>query len=137
MAEPNIQNFHLDAAGEKAQGFSIAVRAGDILHIGGLVGGYDGTKVTAPNDPTAQTQDIYDTLRKVLEAHGATARNIVEETIFVTDVACFASIGPIRSKFYADAGAEFPSTVGVMTPGLAVSGLMVETRAVAFLGTTS
>lgn len=61
-------------------GVSEAVRAGDFLYIGGIVAFDDEGNVIAPNDGVKQMEVIYGYVKKILAGHGATAKNIVDET---------------------------------------------------------
>ncbi len=134
MADTDIQAFHLNEEFEATWGFSIAVRAGQTLYIGGLVSSADDGSALGPDDPELQVRTIYEKLKTVLAARGATFRNVVEETIYVLDFERLGDALGIRAEFYAKDGAEMPSTCGVQVAGLSLEGLLLEVRAVAYLG---
>ena len=64
--------------------FAQGVKVGNILYLAGQVGIGDEGNVGA--DITEQTKLAYSNIRKVLSEFGATMANIVDETMFVTDM---------------------------------------------------
>lgn len=124
--------FHLNEELEKAFGFSMAVPAGCLLFVGGLVGMDSEGKPVTPDDPVSQTDRIYDQLEQVLSAYELDLKAVVSETVYVTDVALLEAIGSRRAARYANAGAAFPSVAGVEVQGLSVPGLVVEATAIAY-----
>ena len=113
---------------------SEAVRAGDYLYIGGIVAFGDDGSVIAPNDGKKQAEVIYSRIKQLLAANGADAKNVVSETIYLTDWPRYFNGAPVRQKFYDDAGAAYPSMVGVEVVSLAEQGLVMEVQLVAHLG---
>ena len=113
-----------------------SARAGDFVYIGGIIATDIDGNVIAPNDGAAQAEIVYSRIKKILEAHGADYRNVVSETIYLTDWERFGAGAEIRKKYYDDAGAAYPSAVGQEVVSLAVPGLVMEVQMVAYIGET-
>lgn len=125
------QVFHLRAEGEKAFGYAAAVRVGSLLFISGALSVDEGFAVVAPGDMQAQIGNVYRDLEAALRAHGAGFRNVVKETIFVTDMPAFLAANEHRTRLYEGFGP--PATTAVQVVGLAFPGLMIEIEAIADL----
>lgn len=119
-----------------AYGVSESVRAGDFIYIGGIIATDGDGEVIAPYDGKTQVQVVYERIGKILAAHGATYRNVVSETIYITDWVRFAAGADVRKKFFDDAGAAYPSAVGAEVVALALPGLVLEVQMVAYVGET-
>ena len=116
-------------------GASEAVRAGDFLFIGGLVAADAKGNTMAPHDGAAQAKIIYDRVQKILEANGGSAKDIVSETIYITDwQRWFDGAKQHRIQFYDKAGAAYPAATGIEVLSLVDSALVFEVALVAYLG---
>jgi 2-iminobutanoate/2-iminopropanoate deaminase len=113
-----------------------SVRAGDFIFIGGIIATDMDGAVIAPYDGAAQAEIVYSRIKTILEAHGASYRNVVSETIYLTYWDRYYAGAEIRKKFFTDAGAEFASAVGQEVVSLAVPGLVMEVQMVAYMGET-
>ena len=113
-----------------------SVRAGDFIFIGGIIATDMDGAVIAPYDGARQAEIVYSRIKTILEAHGASYRNVVSETIYLTDWERYYAGAEIRKKFFTDAGAEFASAVGQEVVNLAVPGLVMEVQMVAYMGET-
>lgn len=135
-AQPGSESHINEAIGKAyaSYGVSEAVRAGDFLFIGGIVAFDDEGKVIAPNDGVKQMEVIYGYIKKILADHGATARNVVNETHFANNMDQYFAGAPVRLKFYDDAGAAYPTSVLTKVAGLVDPGLVVEIKVIAYLG---
>jgi len=72
--------FHLIPEMERDYCMSLAVRAGDLLYIGGLTAtDGEGNELYA-DDAGMQMKAVYEKMGRVLEAHGGCATDIVSET---------------------------------------------------------
>jgi len=117
-----------------AYGVSESVRAGDFIYIGGIIATDKDGNVIGPNDGAAQAKVVYGRIKTILEAHGASYKNVVSETIYLTDWDRFGAGADIRKSFYDEAGAAYPSAVGQEVVNLAVPGLVMEIQMVAYVG---
>ncbi len=88
---------------------------------GALVGG---------DDVAAQAEAVFATLKLVLAEAGASARDVVKVTVFLTDVDDRPSINPVRQAFF---GETRPASTLVEVSRLAIPGAKLEVEAVAVL----
>lgn len=115
-------------------GASQAVRAGDFLHIGGIVAMDEGGATVAPHDGAGQAVVIYDQVRKLLAVHGLDAKSVVSEALYITNYDEYWKAAPVRQKFYDEAGAAYPSTVGFQVVALSAPDYVFEVKIVAYVG---
>jgi enamine deaminase RidA (YjgF/YER057c/UK114 family) len=102
------------APGETIYGLAQAVRVGDVVHVSGQTASGDAPVAGMHAQMTA----AYAKIAALLEGYGATMADVVDETIFVTDMA---------------AGVEAAIAVrrGVYAPHFALASTIVEVRALA------
>lgn len=74
-------------------GFSRAVRAGNVVAVGGTTAG-SGGKPVAIGDPAAQTRAILEIIAKALEDAGAGLNDVIRTRIYLVG-ACMASSSAI------------------------------------------
>ncbi len=135
-AEPG-SGFHVNdklAAAYTEYGASQAVRGGDFLFIGGIVAMADDGSTIAPHDGAGQAKVIYDYITRLLAQHGATARNVVSESLYIATYDEYWKGAPVRQKFYDDAGAAYPSTVGFQVVSLSADDYVFEVHLTAYVG---
>ena len=87
--------------GPYAELIAQAVQVGDIIYLSGQVGVDE--RGSAPDDIVAQTVLAYQNVKVVLAEFGATLDNVVEETVFVTDMA--ETMSQVQEIFDARASA--------------------------------
>ena len=88
-------------SGPYAELIAQAVQVGEIIYLSGQVGVDE--RGSAPDDIVAQTVLAYQNVKAVLAEFGATLDNVVEETVFVTDMA--ESMSQVQEIFAARASA--------------------------------
>ena len=131
-AQPGSVSSSSEALGAvyKQYGASQAVRSGDMLYIGGIVAMADDGSTIAPHDGAKQAEVIYQFIRMLLKKHGATARNVVSETLYIKNYPEYWKGAPIRQKFYDEVGAAYPSTVGFEVVSLSAEDYVFEVQMV-------
>lgn len=82
--------------------YSHAVLVGDTLYTSGQIGLNPATGKMAGDSIEEQANQILSNLESVLEAAGMTFANVVKTTVFLTDLADFATVNGIY-------GTKFPS----------------------------
>ena len=135
MMTPKPQHFHLAPKLEEKYCFSIAVRAGDYVFIGGLTASDDQGNELHPNDAALQMKNIYEQMGHILAQHGGSAADIVSETIYYSVGAdeYNEALFPHRQAFYS--GCEAPSVAGMQVVGFTSEAIKVEVTAIAYLPT--
>lgn len=113
--------------------FAQGVKVGNVLYLAGQVGVDE--KGNPGSDITAQTELAYANIRKVLEQFDATMDNIVDETMFVTDMAEVMSnsdtVFGARAKAYG--GTPEVCQTLLQVSGLVLPALKLEIKCVAHL----
>ena len=69
-----------------------------------------------------------------IKAHGASAKNVISETIYITGLQFMVEGDDIRRAFYVDAKAAFPTAAAVQVVALTYPALVLEVEIVAYLG---
>jgi reactive intermediate/imine deaminase len=92
--------------------YSQAVRAGNTLWLSGQIPLDPATKELVQGDIEVQTRRVFDNIKAILAAAGASFDGVVKTTIFLTDLANFAVVNKIMAEYFRE---PYParSTVGV------------------------
>jgi len=95
--------------------YSQAVRVGDFLYTSGQVALDPATGQMVAGDIEAQTVRVFENLKAVLEAAGASLAQVFKTTVFLKDMNDFAAMNAIYGKYLAPEGTVAParSTVEV------------------------
>lgn len=130
---------------EEAFGYAQAVQVGRTIYVSGQLshdetGKFIGAaplnskgEILDSSNMELQMRTSYANAEKLLENFGATLDHVVEETIFVTDMAAaFAVAGKVRKAAYGTDRPACASTI-VAIPGLAIAGQLVEVSFTAVL----
>jgi 2-iminobutanoate/2-iminopropanoate deaminase len=109
--------------------YSQAVRVGNFIYTAGQIALVPETGQLVDGGIEVQTQQVMQNLANVLKAAGSSLANIVKTTIFVTNLADFATINKVYGSFFTS-NPPARSTVQVAALPL---GAKVEIEAVAIL----
>jgi len=100
---------------EESYGFAQAVRVGDTVYVSGQVG-CDGDK--RPADMEGQMRIAYRRIERALAECGATMRDVVDETLYVTDFGAAARAArAVRSAAYGTPVEVASTLIGVAMIG--------------------
>ena len=112
--------------------YSQAIRMGDWLFTSGQIALNPATGEMATGDVKAQTRQVLENLKAVLEAGGSKLSNVLKTTVFVMDLGQFATINSEYESFFKEfgGGAAFPSRSTVQVSALP-RGSLVEIEAIA------
>jgi enamine deaminase RidA (YjgF/YER057c/UK114 family) len=125
------QAFHLYPEIEKSVGYTQAILAGDTLYMSGMISVDEKLNLIGAGDMRLQAQTVYEILQRVLQHHDMTLKNVVKETVFVTDIAAMANGRSARAAAYASAGAYPPASSMVEVKGLFLAEAMIEVEMIA------
>jgi 2-iminobutanoate/2-iminopropanoate deaminase len=115
---------------EAEYGYAQAVQVDDTIYVAGQVSHDDAGNIVGEGDMEAQMRQAYTNAEALLAKFGATLENIVDETLFVTDMeAAFAA--RVKMKDEAFGGSPGIASTIVEISRLALPPLMVEIRLVA------
>jgi 2-iminobutanoate/2-iminopropanoate deaminase len=105
-------------------------RVGNTVYVAGQLALDKGGKLVGPNDIGAQTRQIFENMRRVLEGGGAGLRDVVTLTVFVTDIRYREGYGEVRQEFFR---VDPPASTLVQVAALAIPGALIEIEAVAVI----
>ena len=126
----NKQAKSLGMPWEREYGYAQAVKVGDTIYVAGQVSHDDQGKVLGEGDMEIQMRAAYANVAKVLAQYGATMENLVDETVFVTDMdAAFRARVKMKQEVFG--GSPVLTSTIVQIQRLAFPSLMVEIRCVA------
>jgi 2-iminobutanoate/2-iminopropanoate deaminase len=110
--------------------YSQGVKAGEHVHVSGLVGIDVSTGNLAGSPIQEQTRQALTNCQAVLQAAGATMADVVEVGVLLTDPTDFAGMNDEYATWFP---AE-PPTRYVAKLGVEIPGVLVSIRMTAFLG---
>jgi reactive intermediate/imine deaminase len=110
--------------------YSQAVKAGEHVHVSGLVGIDESTGGLAGSTIREQTRQALRNCQAVLDAAGATLDDVVEVGVLLANPADFVGMNEEYATWFpADPPTRYVAKLGVEIPGV-----LVSIRMTAFLG---
>jgi 2-iminobutanoate/2-iminopropanoate deaminase len=127
-----MQTLHSPKVKEPApRTWSNAKRCGDQFFVSGMTA-HDGQgKVEGDASMYGQALTTFRKIQGMVEAAGAKMDDIIEMTIYVTDIAQRKEVWRAREQFFSG---DFPCSTLVEVKGLAVPELLVEINCSGFAG---
>ena len=107
--------------------YSQAIALGNFLFAAGQIPLDPSTGELVGTDVTTQTDRVCQNIRAVLKANDMTFTNVVKTTVFLTDLANFAAMNAVYSKYFAE---PFPARSTIQVAGLP-RGSQVEIEVIA------
>jgi enamine deaminase RidA (YjgF/YER057c/UK114 family) len=111
--------------------FSPAVRAGNLLFIAGTTATDENNALVGAGDIVAQTRYIYQKFAKLLAVAGASLKDVVETTEYITTTENYRGTADVRREVFK--GAPYPTATGVIVNGLLREGALIEISAIAVI----
>jgi 2-iminobutanoate/2-iminopropanoate deaminase len=130
MGAKTRREIRVDALSEPLSHYADAVVWGDMLFVSG-VAPLDRAGRLVGDDAPAQTRQIFENMKLILDAAGAGFRDVLRVTVYLTDVNDRKAINPVRQEYFGDAR---PASTLIEVSALAVPGMKVEIEAVFGLG---
>lgn len=119
--------IHTDNAPKAVGPYSQAVQMGDFLFCSGQISIDPKTNEVFSGDIKTQTEMVMKNIESVLAAANMNFSNIIKTTIFITNMADFATVNEVYSKFFKEAP---PARSTVAVAGLP-KGVNVEIEVIA------
>ena len=107
--------------------YSQAIAVGNLLFCAGQIPLDPVTGELVGADVTEQTERVCQNISGVLQANDMTFTNVVKSTVFLTDLANFAAMNAVYSKYFRE---PFPARSTIQVAGLP-RGAQVEIEVVA------
>jgi len=115
------------SAAKAMAAYSPAVEAGGLVFLSGQVGLIPATGERAPDDVAAQAHQVMSNIGAVLDDVGLGYADIVKATVFLADIADFATVNEVYGSYFA---AGYPARSAVQA-GALPGGFLVEIEVVA------
>lgn len=108
--------------------YSPAVKAGNFVYVAGQVGRNEELKVVEAKE--AQFAQAFENVKKVLVAAGAKLEDIIDMVTYFTDIRDLPLFIQVKDRYITK---SYPAWTAITTPALAMPGLLVEIKCVAFI----
>jgi reactive intermediate/imine deaminase len=109
--------------------YSQAVRVGNTIWVSGQIPLDPVTKELVKGDMEAQVRRVFDNLKAIVAAAGATFDDVVKATVFLTDLAHFALVNKVMAEYFRE---PFPARAAVGVASLP-RGALVEVECIVAL----
>ncbi|HEX7680241.1 MAG TPA: RidA family protein [Thermoanaerobaculia bacterium] len=109
--------------------YSQAIRSGSIIYTSGQIALDPATGNLVDGDFAAQVRRVFENLKAVLTAGGTNFSSVVKATVYLTDLANFATLNEIYASYFGDTKPA-RTTVGV---GQLPRGALVEIDLIAIV----
>lgn len=107
--------------------YTPAIRIGDFLFISGQIGIEPGSGKLAPGGVAAEAKQLLENLSGLVKAGGSSMDKVVKTTIFLTNIADFATVNEIYAQYFPS---EPPARSTIQVAALP-GGALVEIEAIA------
>jgi reactive intermediate/imine deaminase len=123
------QAIYTAAAPQAIGTYSQAIRSGDTVYLSGQIG-LDPATMQLVDGIDAQIHRVFDNLQAVADEAGGRFDQAVKLTVYLTDLAHFARVNEIMSKYFAQ---PYPARAAIGVAALP-RGALVEVDAILTLG---
>ncbi|MGC4072778.1 MAG: RidA family protein [Nibricoccus sp.] len=127
-AGASLEYFASPATGAAAPAYSEAVRLGDTLYVSGQIGAVTGKGLVA-GGIEAETRQVLENMKAVLERHGSSMDQVTKCTVFLADIKDFTAFNAIYREYFKT---SLPARSTVAVTAL-VAGARVEIDCIAFV----
>lgn len=114
---------------EENLGMSAVVESGGLLFLSGIIALDEQMQPVAEGDMAGQINFIYQKLEQILGFYSVGLEQVVNETVFVTDLQKMIEAAPVRTEKYLHCGA--PATTAVEVSKLFHPACLIEIQVVA------
>lgn len=115
----------------RTAGFAMATRIGDTVYVAGQVAQDPDGKLVGAGDMAAQARQVFANIEAVLAVAGATMKDVVKITTYVTDMTKYADYSAVRAEVFPDAAV---ASATVAAPTLVREGFLIEVESIAVIG---
>ena len=108
----------------------VRVDTGDtaLIYVTGQIAIDTNGNLVGKSDITKQTEFVFEEIKTILEAGGASLNDVIKANIYVTDMSQFPKVAEVRNRYFADSP---PASTFVEVNKLVREGCMVEIEVVA------
>ena len=123
-------NYSSGAKCEDIDGYSRAVKIGNIIEVTGTVAVDENSSLIGKDDAYAQTKYIIEKIERVLQKAGSSLKDVVRTRMFVTDISRWEEYGKAHGEFFKDIR---PCTSMIEVKGLIAPEYLIEIEATAII----
>ena len=109
--------------------YSQAARVGNTIWVSGQIGMDPATKELVKGDIEAQTRQVFENLKAIVVAAGASLDEVVKATVFLIDLSHFALVNKIMAEYFRE---PYPARAAVGVSALP-RGAQVEVECIVAL----
>jgi reactive intermediate/imine deaminase len=109
--------------------YSQAVRAGNTIWVSGQIPIDPATKELVPGDIEAQVRRVFENIKAIVLASGASLDEVVKVTVFLVDLAHFALVNRVMAEYFRE---PYPARAAVGVAALP-RGAQVEVECIVAL----
>ena len=103
-------------------------KIGNTIYVSGQIAYDSDGKLVGEGDMKAQTRQVFDNIKSILESAGSSLKDIVKINTYITDGSKFMDMLAVRSEIF---GSDPPASTAVVVAALAFPALLIEVEAVA------
>ena len=126
-----MQRIKTERAQQRGYSPAVITEGGRIVWLAGQTGTVDGSGKSLANDFEGQARQIFKGLDAVLRKAGGTLADLVQMTVFVTDVRYGERLWQVRKEVFGD---DFPGSAMVTITALANPDAKIEIQGYAVIG---
>jgi len=110
--------------------YSPGTRAGNLVFVAGMLALDGNGQMVGRGDVGAQTRQVLENVKAIVEAAGGRLVDIVKTTVFITDMANFAAMNEVYKTYFPSE----PPARSTIRADLVNNDFLVEIEAIAVLG---
>ncbi len=126
-----MQRIKTERAQQRGYSPAVITEGGRIVWLAGQTGTVDDSGKSLANDFEGQARQIFKGFDAVLRKAGGTLADLVQMTVFVTDVRYGERLWQVRKEVFGD---DFPGSAMVTITALANPDAMIEIQGYAVIG---
>ncbi|MBI4637031.1 MAG: RidA family protein [Candidatus Rokubacteria bacterium] len=110
--------------------FSQAVRVGNLIYTTGLTARDVNGKIVGKGDIRFQAKQVFENIKNILAAEGATMDDVVKRTIYMRDIKQLPEVYQVMREYFTNPS-SFPACSCIQPANLADPDYLVEVEVVA------
>jgi enamine deaminase RidA (YjgF/YER057c/UK114 family) len=114
--------------------YSHGWKVGDTLYIAGQVALDEELRLIGPGDPVEQARQVWRNIQAVCEKAGGKVTDVVRVSTYLADIGDVEAVHEARREFFPNG--DYPVATMVQVAKLGLPGLLLETEAIAVIGTS-
>jgi len=121
------QEYRVAGLAEPVSHYTDAVRYGDLVFLSGAGPVDVQGRLVGGSDITAQTRQVFENIKAMLEAVGAAFRDILKVTVYLADIEDREAINEVRREYFGDSK---PASTLIEISRFVLPGMKLEIEAV-------